>query len=113
MAQLATLGVEFALTGRLVKDANQISARAKEFGRLFVQETRIAVATAAMGIDVSTLNPLNKTVGGAVEQVKATGAAQKAIRVYTETEIAVAKQINAAAGNLVPELIKFRTARAG
>ncbi len=77
MAQLATFGVEFALTGRLMKDANQISARAKEFGRLFTQETRVATVTAAAGMEASTLNPLSKAVGGAAEKVKQAGAATK------------------------------------
>ena len=115
-AQLAAFGVEFVFTGRLIKNTNQLSKHAKEFARLLREEGRIVHAAAAGGIDIPIQTPLLKAVGNAAAEVKQSGSAapqalKKVTRVYTETEIVIAKKLTSAGESLTPELITLRENR--
>ena len=77
-AHLATFGIEFALTGKLQKNINQLSKHAQEFVRLWREEQRVLQAAAAGGIETPlALTPLSKAVEGVGETIKQTGGLSK------------------------------------
>jgi hypothetical protein len=107
-AHAAAFLVECALTGRLIKNASQLSKHAKEFARLLHEEQMVAAAAGAAGVPNATLTPLANAA------TKATAATTTGFvgSVITQAELAVANQINAAKGALTPSLAQLCKARA-
>jgi hypothetical protein len=104
----AAFAVECALTGRLIKNASQLSKHAKEFAQLLHEEQMVAAAAGAAGVPNATLTPLTNA------SAKATAATTTGFvgRVITQAELAVANQINAAKGALTPSLVQLCKTRA-